>query len=331
MANRIHQLLETWLPQKDELQWVLATIIETQGSSYRKAGAMMMINSLGQYFGLLSGGCLESDIMRQARKCWDSGANRIAQYDMREEEDLAWQLGIGCGGMVKILLQPVTEANDYLQLLGLLESVKRHKTVSYWQKTTESAPENLLIAGSDDENISPQADKQNYFVSEIAPPPHLAVFGGGVDAIPVVTMASQLGWQVTLVDSRTSYARASQFACADTIVKQPLAKLVSADWLQDLDAVVIMMHNIALDAEALKLAVSSATRYIGMLGPGHRTERVLKHAQMTHSDIPQPFANPVGLSLGGELPESIALSVMAEIHAFLEQANGQSISGLLTS
>ena len=91
MANHLHHLLEHWYEKRDELDWVLATIIGTEGSSYRKSGAMMMINSLGQYHGLLSGGCLESDIMRQARRCWDNQKSRMIQYDMREEEDLAWQ------------------------------------------------------------------------------------------------------------------------------------------------------------------------------------------------------------------------------------------------
>ena len=112
MANRITQLLTYWSEDRDKHLWVLATIIQTDGSSYRKAGAMMLINDMGQYFGLLSGGCLESDIMRQARRCWDNLQNRIIEYDMREEEDLAWQLGIGCGGMGKIFLQAVHAAND---------------------------------------------------------------------------------------------------------------------------------------------------------------------------------------------------------------------------
>jgi xanthine dehydrogenase accessory factor len=114
-------LLNNWYEQRDELEWVIATIIGTEGSSYRKPGAMMMINSLGQYHGLISGGCLESDIMRQSRQCWMSGKNIIIQYDMREEEDITWQLGIGCGGLVRILLQPVSADNAYLKLIELRE------------------------------------------------------------------------------------------------------------------------------------------------------------------------------------------------------------------
>ena len=126
MANHFQQILKIWFPERDNHNWVLASIVGTEGSSYRKIGAQMLINDLGQYFGLLSGGCLESDIMVQARRCWDSNHNRIIQYDMREEEDLAWKLGIGCGGLVRILLQPVHALNGYLSLDTVLAMLTKN-------------------------------------------------------------------------------------------------------------------------------------------------------------------------------------------------------------
>jgi len=145
MANRISQLLSHWTDNRDKHLWVLATIIETDGSSYRKAGAMMLINDMGQYFGLLSGGCLESDIMRQARRCWDNQKNRIIEYDMREEEDLAWQLGIGCGGMVRILLQPVHIDNNYLKLDDLNRCLDQRQKTEYHQQVDEGFPVNKVL------------------------------------------------------------------------------------------------------------------------------------------------------------------------------------------
>jgi xanthine dehydrogenase accessory factor len=327
MSNRLNQLLKHWLASKDSQQWVLATIIETDGSSYRKAGAMMMINSLGQYFGLLSGGCLESDIMLQARRCWDTGHNRIIEYDMREEEDLAWQLGIGCGGMVRILLQPVSRENQYLSLDNLYQYLGNNQRCEYQQVIHQQGPENTLLPCVGTELATD--DSRPCFSQIIKPAPHLALFGGGVDARPVVAIAMQLGWQLTLIDPRISYARSGQFDPSITIVRQSLDELAGSAWLQHIDMALIMTHNIQLDGQSLALVQNSSACYVGMLGPIHRTDRVLAHGKLQRKDLVKPLANPVGLRLGGELPESIALSMLAEAHAYIEQADGQSISGIL--
>jgi len=333
MANRISQLLSNWSQDRDKHLWVLATIIQTDGSSYRKAGAMMLINDLGQYFGLLSGGCLESDIMRQARRCWDNQRNRIIEYDMREEEDLAWQLGIGCGGMVRILLQPVAANNDYLKLDELNHYLELRQTVEYHQQIHQNSPLNTvqpkvdkatIIAG----NIQIVETKQ-VFVQHLSPAPLIAVFGAGVDAKPVVAIAAELGWQVLLIDPRMGYAKAEFFTKASQIIRQPFEQLYKETWLSQIDAALVLTHNIKLDAAALTLLQRSSAKYVGLLGPTHRTDRVLDFAELTRSDLTKPLANPVGLRLGGELPESIALSMLAEVHAALENADGLSISGVL--
>jgi xanthine/CO dehydrogenase XdhC/CoxF family maturation factor len=346
VANRLNQLLKQWQGSKDTQKWVLATIIETDGSSYRKAGAMMMINDLGQYFGLLSGGCLESDIMLQARRCWDSGRNRIVEYDMREEEDLAWKLGIGCGGMVRILLQPVDEANQYLQLDSLYALLESNQTAEYCQVINEQVPLNTLKTltlkqaapeqATSNQVALKEADidrdtetQQVVFKQYLKPAPHLAVFGGGVDSRPVVAIATQLGWQVTLVDPRTSYARNGHFDNSVNVVREAIESLEQSRWLQQIDMAIIMTHNIKLDAQSLALVQKSSAKYVGMLGPIHRTERVLDLIPTTREQLVKPLANPVGLRLGGELPESIALSMLSEAHAFIEQQNGLSISGIL--
>lgn len=333
MSNRISQLLRHWTDNRDKQLWVLATIIETDGSSYRKAGAMMLINDLGQYFGLLSGGCLESDIMRQARRCWDNQRNRIIVYDMREEEDLAWQLGIGCGGMVRILLQPVHAKNDYLKLEELNNYLEARQEVEYVQQIDEGFAVNevrVVEKGHTDTCIYPDKENVQLFVHRLSPAPLIAVFGAGVDARPLVAMACELGWQVVLVDPRVGYAKPEYFTKATEIIRQPIAQLDSASWLGQIDVALILTHNIKLDAAALRLVQGSSAKYVGLLGPIHRTDRVLAIAELTRSDLSKPLANPVGLRLGGELPESIALSMLSEAHAALEKADGLSISGILT-
>lgn len=326
VANRLNQLLKQWRGSKDSQKWVLATIIETDGSSYRKAGAMMMINDLGQYYGLLSGGCLESDIMLQARRCWESGRNRIVEYDMREEEDLAWKLGIGCGGMVRILLQVVAKEYQYLQLDTLYALLENNQAGEYCQLIDEHSPQNSVkVVGAEHQVIH----ELGMFKQVLKPAPHLAVFGGGVDARPVVAIALQLGWQITVIDPRTSYARTGHFDASVNLVRQDIESLGESAWLQHIDMAIIMTHNIKLDAQSLTLVQLSSAKYVGMLGPVHRTDRVLDLVPAKRAQLLKPLANPIGLRLGGDLPESIALSMLSEAHAFIEQQDGQSISGML--
>lgn len=317
MSNHICALLSKWQSEPD-LEWVLATIIETDGSSYRKTGAMMLINSLGQYHGLLSGGCLEADIMLQARKCLASGNSKIIKYDMRDDEDIAWQLGIGCGGMVQILLQPIQAQNCFLSLIELKQKLEAGETVYYQQSLTTTAPENKVLTQEQWQTQFAATGKQKraYFVSEQKPLVRLAVFGGGVDAQPLVAMAATLGWQVTLFDSRMGYAKDHYFPSVAQIERSAYETL-DRQVLDAFDATVLMNHNMKMDAASLKLAFSSRTRFVGLLGPRHRTEKVLAEAGLTHSDINKPLASPIGLNVGGELPESIALSILSQIHAFL--------------
>ena len=330
-TNHLSSLLDLWEPQKDQLNWVLATIIETDGSSYRKPGAIMLINSLGQYFGLLSGGCLEADIMRQASKCWDDGASRIIQYDMRDEDDIAWQLGIGCGGMVRILLQPITAQNDYLSLLTLGRQLQENQTSFYVQLISNSKTDNQCLSeppsGFDGLTSGVfHRGERHYFVSVQQPVIRLAIFGGGIDAIPLANMAKQLGWHVTVFDERLGYAKQRFFAEADVINRIKLSELDAQVQLKQCAAIIIMNHNITMDAQALSISHNSSARYVGMLGPRHRTERVYKEAGIDPKQLKSPLYNPVGLDLGGELPESIALSILSEVHAALFGATGDTLS-----
>lgn len=335
MSNHIKNLLQYWHSQKNAHQWVLATIINTDGSSYRKAGAMMFINDLGQYYGLLSGGCLESDIMRQSRRCWEDGKNRSIKYDMREEEDLAWQLGIGCGGMVEILLQPIDESNGYLQLDILYQRLKDKKTCRYQQSLTVDKPNNRVLDENDGLSVKqihmPHKIENNYFIQVIKPVPTLAIFGGGVDARPLVAIAAAVGWQIELFDPRSGYARENYFSGASRIHRQSYTDLTLSPVIQTIDAALVLTHNITLDGQALLLLQNSSSKYVGLLGPIHRTERVLGQMNLSQDQLNFPLANPVGLRLGGELPESIALSMISEVHAFLEKTDGLSISQMLIS
>ncbi|MDM7860971.1 XdhC family protein [Alteromonas sp. ASW11-36] len=324
MNNQLETLLRIWHAERDTLNWVLVTVIGTEGSSYRRPGAMMLFNDSGEQFGLVSGGCLESDVLKHARQCWQLGTSKRITYDMREEGDLAWNLGIGCGGKVDLLLQPVNADNDYLQLDLVYRALEQDQSGFFAQPINDEQPQGVW---SDTELQQP-----DWLSFAIKPAPTVLVLGGGVDAVPVVSMGHQLGWKMWVNDPRPRYARRSDFVNAQRGSNLAPLALADHEHLAKVSAVIVMHHSVELDAQALQLTLlptAAHIGYIGLLGPGHRTERVLDNAGIGLAALQGRLANPIGLRLGGDLPESLALAMLAEIHAWLNQQDGQSISQIL--
>ncbi len=337
MPNQLSHLLKQWFTHKDETEWVLGTITEIAGSSYRKPGAMMFFSGLGQQLGLLSGGCLEADIMRHARTVMADGQSKSITYDMQDEDDIAWQLGIGCGGRVKIQLDLIHRSSAYLQLDKLHQHLEaqQHAWFALPLEPRQATVGPRLYTQAD---ISPpfrvdktrQIDDEQgaWLVTPVKPPPHLLVFGGGLDARPMASIANELGWRVTLVDHRCAYARAAHFPSVSQILRTKAAQL-SAEILTSIDAAVVMNHNIEMDAQALRALVHSNATYIALLGPRHRCRQVLEAAALGEQRLPAKLASPAGFNIGGELPESIALATLAECHAALEGAINNKLSSLV--
>ncbi len=320
MSNQLQDLLAAWKAGRDDTDWVLGTVYRTEGSAYRKAGAMMLIDGFGRHFGLLSGGCLEADILRHARKVMTTGEVAMLVYDGSDEDDWSFQLGIGCGGKVYIMLQPVRRENDLG--LGELAAALASRVGGTYRLKLGSAEGSFEIAETPARvraTIETGTDG-DWLVMPIRPEPHLLVVGGGVDARPLVAIAAELGWRVSLADPRSANAREAYFPRAAVILRELGDDL--ANYLQQarVDGVVIMSHNVAIDAEALRLCQSANLEYLALLGPRHRYRRVLEAAELDESQLALPVSAPAGLDIGGQLPESIALSILAECHAVLHRA-----------
>ena len=323
MSHHIEDLLSQWNQFPND-KWVLAVITNIQGSSYRKTGAMMLFHSLGKSIGLVSGGCLEGDLLRHAQRALQQDQAINITYDASDESDASYQLG--CGGIVDLLLIPVTAENNYLHLQTLMEGLTSTNCEYHLPLVKTGTP-----AASISANVMPITNKRDYDFSKSAYCEsddtsdvavlqipcrtrfHIAIFGGGLDAQPLAKMAIQLGWKVTLFDERSSYAHQHHFP--DThIIKQPISTLETKHLL-DIDGVVVMQHNLSLDALAVKLISQSNPAYIALLGPRHRRDQVFSKASITLNDFNGFFSAPAGFNIGGELPESIALSILAECHA----------------
>lgn len=346
-------LLDFHARHRDDEALVLVTITGTRGSTYRKPGAMMLIAPDDDYVGLISGGCLEGDLLQHARGVFASGEAKRVVYDMHSDEDLVWGLGIGCDGIIELLVQ---------KLDG-----EAHRAVFGHISATLGARERaifLVVAESDDPTVkagalavlaeggnlygdaalgalaseSTAAAWPEWRFSEktmggarvalvnLLPQPRLLLCGGGPDARPVAEQARLMGWNCLVADHRAAYARADRFpANTEIILGRPEALGGSVD-LAGFDAAVIMSHHLQSDAAYLRqlgpMASDGALRYLGVLGPVARRERLREMAE-----CPDVLVHgPVGLDIGAELPEAIALAVIAEIHAVLNHRDGQSLT-----
>ncbi len=353
--NHLYHLLEKYLSQHSEEQWSCASVVTKSGSSYRWPGAMMMISPWGKSYGLVSGGCLESDVIRRAQKVWQMGQTDYVIYDTADEESFAASLGLGCNGKVGVLIQAISPQHH--ELLTTLYHRMQNKQASYllqcfqanisdhinhWvlfdesgelvistlnESTADDNAKLQLIDGFDrlkeqlpDRQSVHVAGDNHWAIAKITPPKHLWVLGGGLDAEPVVELASTLGWLVTVVDHRVGYAREANFSKAKNVLNLMPGKAAQQGGFQLSDAFICMTHNKNIDADWMKeLAGASQAKYIALLGPTSRKDEVMAMAQVSHS-FSKKVNGPAGSEyIRGDLPESIALSMITQCHIALQQ------------
>ncbi|HOY22199.1 MAG TPA: XdhC family protein [Cellvibrio sp.] len=335
MSNHFYHLLANWLPLKDEANWVLGAVINTRGSVYRKTGALMLLSDAGHQLGLLSGGCIESDLLLQARKVIALGKSRQVVYDASDDSNIAWRLGIGCGGAAEIVLHPCNAQNQFLHLPTIFSCLQQQQAcnMNLHIETAQASFTPCQRAFEQRQHGSLQYINDEQVLSTLINPlPHLLVLGNGVDVIPLCQLALVLGWRVTLADQRLNAHKRENFPTGITALSLSAAELEN-EFLQQVDGVVIAHHNVRLDAAAIAALQEKEMQnpYIGLLGPAKRKADVLACAGLHEAKLRYPIAGPMGLALGGDLPESIALSVLAECHAKIFGSNALPLSAMTLS
>ena len=342
MSNHLSHLLAQWYPERDNIDWVLATIYDTHGPCYRKPGAMMLFSSQGHQLGMLSGGCLESDIGVNARKVIQTGKPMLVCYDGSDEDDLSFHLGIGCGGTIYIMLQQISSDNNYLSLAQVYDALHHRISGYFYQSIVRKETEaQAYFEAANVSNLAETASlipsplsnnttgETNWLATPIIPEPHLLVIGGGIDARPLVNMAQQLGWKVSLWDPRPANARKEYFSNVNHIIKGEANVLTDFVAEKDVNAAILMSHSVAIDAQALKALAETKIKYLALLGPNNRKQQVISQAEVEEKSLAFTFSGPAGLEIGGTLPESIALSILTECHASLFKKSARSISVVL--
>ena len=321
----------------------LVTLVRVEGSSYRRPGARLLIGAAGECAGMISGGCLEAEVVRRALWMVRGGAV-LERYSTLFDDTAEVPFGLGCGGVVDLLLEPV-ETPECRALLAAMEASLRGEEMraATWLPASGS-PLRRVVLGADGAEIfrseglkAGDVDAARHdsmasldcssevFFEEISAPQRLFVLGAGEDAKPVATMASLLGWSVTVADGRAQLARAERFSEAERVLAETA---VAELGIGARDAAVVMTHSYEQDRALLAGLLAGTAGYIGLLGALHRSSLLIGEvaAELGRSvaECCERVWAPVGMDLGGDGAEAIALEVVAEVQAWRQGKLGVS-------
>jgi xanthine/CO dehydrogenase XdhC/CoxF family maturation factor len=323
---------------------VLVTIYETRGSTYSKAGTRMLVDGRGDFHGMLSGGCLEGDLALRAAAVIETGEPQAVTYDLAQDDEL-WGLGVGCDGVMSVFLQPLTAANGYQPFRAIADAMQgdrparlaiviesEHPDVPVGAAAVDTAAglQGFGVADGTAADLVRDAPRPvfepvplaggsvNLLAAAIQPPPRLLVLGGGPDAEPVVRFAAELGWRCTVVDHRDAYIESGRFDTAEKVACLPAGELGENLDLSRYDAAVVMSHHLASDRAYLGQLAATNVRYIGLLGPAARRDRLLSELGDAAKALTGRLHGPAGIDLGGRGPAAIALSIIAEVQGVLQ-------------
>lgn len=332
MADR-RRIVDMWRSGRAA---VLVTLVRTEGSSYRRPGARLLIGTdASEYAGTISGGCLEAEVVRKAAWLVEAGAT-VKRYSTLFDDTAEIPFGLGCGGVVDLLVEPAhsAEAQALLQAIDASLTGEQFRVVTWLpENQTQFArvifdancrvvfhSDSLSVGEVEAARTATSADASMYF-EELNPPQRLFVLGAGDDAGPVVTLASLLGWRAFVADRRPQMALPHRFPAAERVITLGATEELG---LRVDDAVVLMTHSYEQDRAFLAglLGAHITPGYIGLLGATHRSSLLINE---TAAMLGKPVAEccqsvwaPVGLDIGGDGAEAIALAIIAEVQAWRE-------------
>lgn len=340
--------------QKQQEKTALATVVHVDGSSYRRPGARMLITENGKLTGAISGGCLEGDALRKALLVMMEQKARLVTYDTTDEDDATLGLGLGCNGIIQVLIEPIDPSNpgNPIQLLKkvtakrgkavlvtlfaladkkaiqpgtcllVTEDGTPHGTAPVWTEELIYDAKEVLNTGQPIfKNYSTSNQSLTAFVEYLKPTVHLVIVGAGNDVIPLVQLATILGWQVTITEERPFYRRQEKYFPSCQVLTIKPENILQHIPIDDGTVFILMTHNYNYDKAILRVLINQPLNYIGMLGPKKKLVRMLDELHDEGIVLSQQkrsvIHSPVGLDIGAETPEEIALSIVAEIKAVM--------------
>jgi xanthine/CO dehydrogenase XdhC/CoxF family maturation factor len=348
---------------KNGKQTALATVVHVEGSSYRRAGARMLITEDGQLTGAISGGCLEGDALRKARQVMAQNKPMLVTYDTTDDDDAKFGVGLGCNGIIHILIEPIfaDKQDNPIQLFKLFLS-KREPLVliTVFTINDKQAPQpgtcllltqnrdikgtfpdeaikDMLLADANDVLVNGNSVTKTYiygdrftcFIELLQPAVSLVIFGAGNDTIPLVQLAAVLGWHIYMVDGRSNYAIPERFPLAKKIIMAKPENALTQIVIDERTVFILMTHNYNYDMAVLKQLLPLQLPYVGALGPKKRLNRMLEELrdegmEITDEQLKSVYG-PAGLDIGSENSDEIALSIIAEMQAVLKNRIGTSL------
>lgn len=353
--KELQQIIQAYEVCKSENQSVaLATVVQVDGSAYRRPGARMLVTQEGNLTGAISGGCLEGDALRKAQAVIFQQKSMLVTYDTTDEDDQKFGVGLGCNGIIHVLIEPI----DFKDLCNPIELIKealsdrnsglllsifsiprsRSEQVGtvYLKKgkhqfgTPQVIDPQLWLRLKHELEVfdQPQNEIRTYedlkgisvFFEVIKPTTRILLFGAGNDTIPLAKMAEILGFELVLIDGRKNLATSARFPSAKTIIHgQAYEVVLQID--TDLNTVALLMtHNFEYEVIVLEKLLTCMIPYIGILGPKRKTEKLIQRLEGKGIQVSSDnFYAPVGLEIGAETSEEIALSILAEIKAVLNK------------
>ncbi|MES2474346.1 MAG: XdhC family protein [Verrucomicrobiota bacterium] len=332
----------------------MATVVNVRGSAYRRPGARMFIAPDGKAVGTISGGCLESDVRERAAAVMASGKPNVVTYDSTAPDDIVFGLGLGCNGVVQILIEPLATHNtDGLIAFfaacvarrqpGRIATVFRSELIppgsrlmrwpdgSVTSNFLDPALTEALLACFDETANRrtairslelPDGRDAGVLIETISPPTPLVIFGAGDDAVPLATLAKSIGWHVTVIDARPAFPTVARFPMADAVhcLETSLLESHPDVAFPPTTLAMIMTHSFVRDRELLRFLLARPLPYVGILGPKKRTRHLLDDLGFAHP--PDGLHGPAGLDIGAETPEEIAISILSQMQAILARRGG---------
>ncbi|MHB8208935.1 XdhC family protein [Mucilaginibacter sp.] len=337
----------------------LATVVLVEGSAYRRAGARMLITEDGQLTGAISGGCLEGDALRKARMVILQQEALLVTYDTMDDDDAKLGVGLGCNGIIHILIEPINdELNNPINLLKNVIATRGYSVLvtlfSIKDRKAHQPGTCLCMTNTDTQIKGLEAlyykdqllrdakevlEKQsstvlNYdgytaFIECVKPLMSLVIIGAGNDAIPLTKISAILGWNITVIDGRPNYAVSERFPLAKKVLVAKPEQILNNLEINEWTAFVLMTHNYNYEMAFLQKLLPLEVPYIGILGPKKKLDRMLGELEDNGINITQKnmdaIYGPVGLDIGSENSEEIALAIIAEIKAVFSARKGNSL------
>lgn len=305
--------VRAWLAAGDRV--ALATVVSTWGSAPRPAGSRMAVSAGGKIAGSVSGGCLEGEVFEQAQAVLGGARSQLFHYGV--SDDLAWTVGLSCGGEVDILVEPLGDVHR--ELMAALEA---ERPVVLETATGDDAGGRRLLSGGDPELRSlleretPER-RDGLFLEPFPRPPDLLIFGGSHVAIPLTRLATELGYRVTIVDARSKFADVARFPGAHKVIHAWPDEVLAGMPMDASTYVVILTHDPKFDDPTIRAALQGQPRYIGAIG-SRKTHRD-RVARLLAAGIAQDQLDrvraPIGLDLGAQTAEETALAILSEMVA----------------